>query len=68
VGPGNHGLDGVQLPMGRDNFEGKGRPIVKYIGTLCGPDPHGRGLFWGKGAPIVKYRDFLPCAVQKRLN
>jgi len=27
-----------------------------------------KGQFWGKGAPIVKYRDFLPWAVQKRLN
>jgi len=30
--------------------------------------PHGKGQFWGKGAPIVKYRDFMPWAVQKRLN
>jgi len=29
---------------------------------------HGKGQFWGKRAPIVKYRDFLPWAVQKRLN
>jgi len=33
-----------------------------------GPDPHKKGQFWGKGSPIVKYRDFLPWAVQKRLN
>jgi len=32
------------------------------------PDPPWKGQFWGKGAPIVKYRDFLPWAVQKRLN
>ena len=31
VGPRNHVLNGVQIPMGRGNFEGrKGRPIVKY--------------------------------------
>jgi len=31
VGPGNHVLDGVQIPMGKGNFEWrKGRPIVKY--------------------------------------
>jgi len=31
--------------------------------------PHGKGHFWeGKGRPIVKCRDFLPRAVQKRLN
>ena len=30
VGPGNHVLDGVQIPMGRGNSEaGKGRPIPK---------------------------------------
>jgi len=27
-----------------------------------------RGNFLGKGSPIVKYRDFLPWALQKRLN
>jgi len=30
--------------------------------------PHEKVQFWGKGSPIVKYRDFLPWAVQKRLN
>jgi len=31
VGPRNHVLDGgPDTPMGRDNFEGKGRSIVKY--------------------------------------
>jgi len=30
--------------------------------------PHAEVQFWGKAAPIVKYRDFLPWAVQKRLN
>ena len=31
-------LDGVQIPMGRDNFEGvKGRPIIKYRDTLRSP-------------------------------
>jgi len=39
--------------------------IVSYIGVQI---PHGKGQFLGKGAPIVKYRDFLPWAVQKRLN
>ena len=35
AGPGNHALDGVQIPHGRGNFEGgKGRPIVKYRETL----------------------------------
>jgi len=30
--------------------------------------PMGRGKFKRDGASIVKYRDFLPCAVQNRLN
>jgi len=34
VGPGNHVLDGVQIPNGRGNFEGEGRSIVKYRDTL----------------------------------
>jgi len=35
VGPGNHVLYGVQIPSGRDNFEGeKGGPTVKYKDTL----------------------------------
>jgi len=34
VDTGNHVLDGVQIPHGKDNFEGKGRPIVKYRDTL----------------------------------
>jgi len=34
VGPRNHVLDGVQVPHGRGNFDGKGRPIVKYRETL----------------------------------
>ena len=32
---GNHVLDeGSRSPMGRGNFEGKGRPIVKYRDAL----------------------------------
>jgi len=31
-------------------------------------DHHGKGQFLGKASPTVKYRDFLPRAVQKRLN
>jgi len=27
MGPGNHVLDGVQIPMGRGNFGGKGRDL-----------------------------------------
>jgi len=35
VGPGNHVLDGVQIPLGRGKFLGEnGRPIVKYRDTL----------------------------------
>ena len=35
VGPGNHVLDGVQIPQGKGSFEGgKGWPIVKYWETL----------------------------------
>jgi len=35
LGPGNHVLDGgPDPPMGRGNFWGKGRPIVKYGNTL----------------------------------
>ena len=31
VGPRIHVLDGIQIPMGRDNFErGRDAPIVKY--------------------------------------
>ena len=31
----NHVLDGVQIPMGSGNFDGgKGRPVVKYRGTM----------------------------------
>ena len=34
VGPGKVG---VQIPHGKGNFEGmKGRPIVKYVKSLCG--------------------------------
>jgi len=32
--PRSHVLDGVQIPMRRGNFEGKGRSIVKYTDTL----------------------------------
>ena len=35
VGPGNHVLDGVQIPHGKGQFWGKGAPIVKYIWTFC---------------------------------
>ena len=35
VGPGNHVLDGVQIPpMGMGDFEGERRPVVKYRDTL----------------------------------
>ena len=34
IGPRNHVLDGVQIPMGRGNFEGKRRPTVKYRDVL----------------------------------
>ena len=35
VGPGNHVLDGVQIPHGKGQFfEGEGRPIVKYVVLL----------------------------------
>jgi len=35
VGPGNHVLDGSpDRPMGRSNLSRKGRPFVKYRGTL----------------------------------
>ena len=27
VGPGNHAVDGVQVPNGKGNFGGKGRPL-----------------------------------------
>ena len=31
MGPRNHVLDGVPIPMGNDNFKGEmGRPVVKY--------------------------------------
>jgi len=35
VGPRNNVLLRVHIPTGRGNFEGKGRPIVKYIGNVC---------------------------------
>jgi len=34
VGPENHVLDGVQIPYGKEQFLGKGCPIVKYRDTL----------------------------------
>ena len=35
MGPRNHILDGVQIPVESGNFDGeKGRPIVKYWDTL----------------------------------
>ena len=34
VGPGIHVLDGVQIPMEKGNFGGKGTPIVKYSNFL----------------------------------
>jgi len=38
VGPRNHVLDGAsRSPMGRDNFEGEGRPIAKYRDTMRSP-------------------------------
>jgi len=38
VDPGNHVLDGVQIPMGKGNFEGgKERLIVKSRDTLRSP-------------------------------
>jgi len=39
VDPGNHVLDGagVQIPMGRGNFGGKGQPILKYRDTVRSP-------------------------------
>jgi len=54
----NHVLDGVQIPMGRGNFLGKGRPIVKYRDTLRSPVRKrlnrsrcrlGCGLEWAQG-------------------
>jgi len=34
VGPRKHVLDGVQIPIEKGNFDGKGRPIIKYRDTL----------------------------------
>jgi len=34
VDPRNHVLDGVQILHGKDKFQEKGRPIVKYRDTL----------------------------------
>jgi len=35
VGPGNHVLNGVQIPHGNGQFlRGKGRPVLKYRDTL----------------------------------
>jgi len=35
VGPGNHILDGVQIPpMGSGNLRGEGRPIVKHRNSV----------------------------------
>ena len=34
----------------------------------AGTDPEGKEQFWLIEAPIVKFSDFLPSAVQKRLN
>ena len=35
MGPGNHVLDrSPDPPIGRGNFKGQGRPIVKYRNTL----------------------------------
>ena len=40
MGPRNHVLDGGPDPlMGRDNFLGEGRSIVKYRDTLWSSDP-----------------------------
>jgi len=37
VGPGKHVLDGGSHPlMGRGNFEGGGKPLIKYSDTLRG--------------------------------
>jgi len=57
VGPRNHALHGVQIPMGRGNFEEeKRRPIVKYRHTtvICAKTaepiemPFG---FWARNGP-----------------
>jgi len=59
VGPRNKILDeGSDFPMGRGNFEGEGRPIVKYRDTLRSPVRKrlnrsrcllGSGLGWAVG-------------------
>ena len=53
VGPGNHVLDGVQIPpMGRGKFVGEnGRPFVKYKDTMvvCAKTAEPIGMSFGCG-------------------
>jgi len=44
---------------------GMAQVITKWMGSRS---PMRRRNFFGKASPIVKYGDFLPWAVQKRLN
>ena len=37
MGPWNHILDGILVPMRRGKFEGEGRPVVKYRDTVRSP-------------------------------
>jgi len=52
MGPSNHVIEGIQIPpTGGGNFEGKGRPIVKYRDALYSElRKNGctdRDAFWG---------------------
>ena len=53
----------IEMPFGLWAWMGPRNHVLDGVHI-----PHWKGQFWRKGAPIVKYRDFLPWAVQKRLN
>ena len=61
MGPRNHVLDGIQVPMWRGNVEGDWRPIVKYRDFLAWAMQKrlnrsrcrlGCGLGWSKGSRL----------------
>jgi len=53
----------IQMPFGLWAWMGPRNHVLDG-----GPDPPWEGTILGKGRPIVKYKDFLPWAVEKRLN
>ena len=73
VGPWNHVLDGIQIPMGMGSCEGdKGQPIVNYR-ELCKNDepitmPFGFGVGWAQGTIETSVCDAVVACYQITLT